>query len=76
MARIENRVVTRQQMIDMLAILGIDEDEMGSVRRIDIDPAAVRIVRDVRDETGGSLLGAHGRMAEYVEERPIDWRET
>lgn len=59
----------------MLAILGIDEDEMGSIRQVDIDPATVRITREVRDEGGGSLMGALGRLAEYVEERPIDWRK-
>jgi hypothetical protein len=75
MARMANRVVSRQQMIDMLAILDIDEDEMGTIRQVDIGPTTVRITREVRDEAGGPLLGAHGRFAEYVEERPIDWRK-
>jgi hypothetical protein len=76
MARETGRVVTRQQMIDLLAVLDITEEEMSSIRSIDIGPASVRIVRDVRGEAGGSLLSAYGQLAEHVEERPIDWRKA
>lgn len=67
--------VTRQQAIDLLAILGIAEDEMGSIRHVEIDPRSVRITRVVRGDSGGILMGADGHVAEHVEERPIDWRK-
>lgn len=67
--------VTRQQVLDLLAILGIGEDEIGSIRRVDIDPRSVRVTRVVRGRSGGTLMGADGQVAEHVEERPIDWQK-
>lgn len=75
MAREAGRAITRQQVIDLLAILGIDEDEISAVRHVEIDPRSVRVTRCIRGESGGTLMGADGRIAEHVEVMPIDWRE-
>lgn len=76
MARETGRIVSRQQAIDLLAILGISEDEMSTVARVEVDPCSVRITRYIRGDSGGILMGADGRVAEHVEEMPIDWRKT
>lgn len=76
MARETGRIVSRQQAIDLLAILGISEDEMSTVARVEVDPYSVRITRHIRGDSGGILMGADGRVAEHVEEMPIDWRKT
>lgn len=76
MAQEHGRVVTKKQVIDLLAVLGISEDEMNAVRCIEIDPYSVRVTRTVRGESGGVLMGSDGRVAEHVESMPIIWREA
>lgn len=76
MARETGRIVSRQQAIDLLAILGISEDEMSTVARVEVDPHSVRITRYIRGDSGGILMGADGRVAEHIETMPIDWRKT
>lgn len=76
MARETGRIVSRQQAIDLLAILGISEDEMSTVSRVEVDPYSVRITRYIRGDSGGILMGADGRVAEHIETMPIDWRKT
>lgn len=70
MARETGRVVTRQQVVDLLAALGITEDEMDLVKSVEVDAFNARITRAVRLD-GGILAGG-----DHVEERPIDWRKT
>jgi len=71
-----SRAVTKRQVIDLLAILGISEDEMSTVRHVEIDPCCVRVTRTVRGESGGVLMGSDGRVAEHVETMPISWRDA
>lgn len=76
MAREAGRIVTRRQAIDLLAVLGIDEDEMAAVRHVEIDPYSVRVTRMIPEGANGILMGADGRVAEHVEVMPIDWRKA
>jgi hypothetical protein len=76
MARETGRAVTGAQVVAMLAAIGIPEAELPSIREITVEPHTVQVVRTVRGDSGGSLVGADGRIAEYVERIPIDWRAT
>lgn len=69
MARTGNRFISRQQVVSLLAALGITEDEMDLVKSVEVDAFNVRITRSVRVE-GGILAGG-----DYVEDMPIDWRK-
>lgn len=70
MARETPRFVSRQQVVSVLAALGITEDEMDLVKSVEVDAFAARITRSVRVE--GSILAG----GDYVEEMPIDWRKA